>query len=199
MARLTSPLTDTQIKTAKPQRKDYSLSDGSGLYLLIKSTGSKIWRFNYYRPTTKARALISFGGYPQVTLQQARKRRDEVRELIVSGKDPLEHKRETEQQKRDELNNTFERIAQNWFKVKSHSNLKSDTLKDIWRSLELHVFPSIGDQPIVTLKAKHFISALQPIKDKGSLETVKRLIQRINEIMYYAVNVGILRQIRRLK
>lgn len=70
MARITTPLTDTQIKTAKSQDKDYSLSDGNGLYLLIKSNGSKIWRFNYYRPITKIRSLISFGSYPEVSLQQ---------------------------------------------------------------------------------------------------------------------------------
>jgi hypothetical protein len=68
MVKIVKPLTDTQIKNAKPKEKDYTLSDGDGLYLLIKKTGSKIWRFNYIRPSTKKRALISFGHYPQVSL-----------------------------------------------------------------------------------------------------------------------------------
>nr|WP_267345395.1 MULTISPECIES: integrase arm-type DNA-binding domain-containing protein [unclassified Gilliamella] len=99
MARITTPLTDTQIKTAKPQNKDYSLFDGNGLYLLIKSNGSKIWRFNYYHPINKIRSLISFGSYPEVSLQQARKQRDEARELIKQGIDPQKHKAEQEQLK----------------------------------------------------------------------------------------------------
>lgn len=58
MPRLVTPLTDSKIKNAKIQSKDYSLSDGDGLYLLIKKTGSKIWRFNYYRPIVNTRTLL---------------------------------------------------------------------------------------------------------------------------------------------
>jgi len=88
MARKTLPLTDTQIKAAKLRDKDYSLFDGGGMYLLIKANNSKIWRFKYMRPYTQKGALISFGSYPEVSLQQARKQRDEARELIKQGIDP---------------------------------------------------------------------------------------------------------------
>ena len=94
MARKTLPLTDTQIKAAKPRDKDYSLFDGGGMYLLIKANNAKIWRFKYTRPYTKKGALISFGSYPEVSLQQARKLRDESRELIKQGIDPQEYKQE---------------------------------------------------------------------------------------------------------
>ena len=107
MARKTLPLTDTQIKAAKPRDKDYSLFDGGGMYLLIKANNSKIWRFKYTRPYTKKGALISFGSYPEVSLQQARKLRDEARELIKQGIDPQEHKAELEQRKQDEISSTF--------------------------------------------------------------------------------------------
>ena len=70
------PITDTQIKNAKPQSKDYPIYDGNGLLLLIKSTGTKIWQFRYYRPITNNRTTVSFGSYPEVSLQQARKQRD---------------------------------------------------------------------------------------------------------------------------
>lgn len=111
MARVTTPLTDTQIKTAKPQDKDYSLSDGDGLYLLIKSKGSKIWRFNYYRPITKVRSLISFGSYPEISLQLARKKCSEARELIKQEIDPQEYKAELAEKKQEEINSTFKKIA----------------------------------------------------------------------------------------
>lgn len=70
--------------------------------------------------------------------------------------------------------------------------MQESTLKDIWRSLELHVLPHVGDIAITDLKARHFISALEPLKAQGKLESVKRVAQRINEVMFYAVNVGFL-------
>ena len=100
-------MTDTQIKNAKPQSKDYPIYDGNGLLLLIKSTGTKIWQFRYYRPITNNRTTVSFGSYPEVSLQQARKQRDEARELIKQGIDSQEHKAELEQRKQDEISSTF--------------------------------------------------------------------------------------------
>ncbi|OCG63483.1 integrase domain-containing protein [Gilliamella sp. GillExp13] len=192
MARITTPLTDTKIRTAKSLEKDYTLSDGNGLYLLVKSIGTKIWRFNYYRPTSKVRALVSFGSYPEISLADARLKRDEARQLLAKGIDPQQYKKDQLKQLRDEQNNTFEKVATDWFKLKSSSNLKADTLKDIWRSLELHVLPYIGSIAITEIKARDFINALEPIKQQGKLESIRRICQRINEVMYYAVNVGLI-------
>ena len=76
MARKTKPLTDTEIKAAKPKDADYQLYDGDGLTLLIKSSGSKLWQFRYYRPLTKQRTKQSFGAYPAVSLSDARNLRN---------------------------------------------------------------------------------------------------------------------------
>ena len=186
------PMTDTQIKNAKPQSKDYPIYDGNGLLLLIKSTGTKIWQFRYYRPITNNRTTVSFGSYPEVSLQQARKQRDEARELIKQGIDPQEHKAELEQRKQDEITSTFKKVATDWFKVKSSKGLTEITLKGIWNSLELHIFPHIGNSSIFKLKAKDFIKVMEPLRANGKLETIKRLCQRINEIMFYAVNIGLI-------
>ncbi|WLT07214.1 integrase domain-containing protein [Gilliamella apis] len=192
MARITTPLTDTKIRTAKPLEKDYTLSDGNGLYLLVKSIGTKIWRFNYYHPTSKVRTLVSFGSYPEISLADARLKRDEARQLLAKGIDPQQYKKDQLKLLRDEQNNTFEKVATDWFKLKSSSNLKADTLKDIWRSLELHVLTYIGSIAITEIKARDFINALEPIKQQGKLESIRRICQRINEVMYYAVNVGLI-------
>lgn len=192
MARITTPLSDTKIKTAKPKEKEYTLQDGKGLYLLIKPIGTKIWRFNYYRPVSKKRALISFGSYPDVSLHDARTKRDEARQLLAKGIDPQQYKKDQLKRFKDEQNNTFEKVASDWFKLKSSSKLKSDTLKDIWRSLELHIFPAVGNKMITEVKARDFISALEPVKAQGKLESVKRLCQRINEVMSYGMNVGLI-------
>nr|WP_257006551.1 integrase arm-type DNA-binding domain-containing protein [Gilliamella apicola] len=88
-----------------------------------------MWRFNYYRPINKIRSLISFGSYFEVSLQQARKQRDEARELIKQGIDPQEYKAEQEQRKHEEITSTFKKIASEWFKVKSGKGLTESTLK----------------------------------------------------------------------
>ncbi|WP_392552727.1 integrase arm-type DNA-binding domain-containing protein [Orbus wheelerorum] len=125
MAKKITPLTDTQIRSSKPDSKDYPLYDGGGLLLLIKITNSKIWQFRYYKPITNKRTTLSFGNYPEISLQQARKLRDEARELIKQGIDPQEHKKELEQQKQIALNNSFYSIAQRWIAFKTERGLYS--------------------------------------------------------------------------
>ncbi|WP_241664916.1 integrase arm-type DNA-binding domain-containing protein, partial [Pectobacterium polonicum] len=192
MARITTPLTNTEIKAAKPAEKEYTLQDGDGLYLLVKPSGSKIWRFNYYRPDTKKRALISFGSFPAVSLAEARQRREAAKALISKGIDPQFHQQQQREQEQAINLNTFAKVSADWYEVKKSQPLAENTVKDIWRSLEKHVFQFIGTLPITQLTARHFITALEPIQASGKLETVKRVIQRINEIMDYAVNSGLI-------
>nr|WP_232351409.1 MULTISPECIES: integrase domain-containing protein [unclassified Gilliamella] len=162
--------------------------------MLIKPIGTKIWRFNYYRPVSKKRALISFGSYPEISLADARIKRDNARALLAKGIDPQDYKQSEQRRLQEEQENTFEKVAREWFTLKSKSKLKEATLKDIWRSLELHIFPSVGNKMITEVKARDFISALEPVKAQGKLESVKRLCQRINEVMYYAMNIGLIEE-----
>ncbi len=100
MARITKPLTNTEIDKSKPKDKDYTLSDGLGLYLLIKSTGAKLWRFNYYKPFTKNRTEISLGSFPTIQLAEARAIREEYRALVAlvaKGVDPKAHREQQQQ------------------------------------------------------------------------------------------------------
>jgi integrase len=192
MAVKTTPLTDTQIKALKATSKDKKYFDGGGLFLLVKSTGVKLWRFKYKKPISYKETLLSFGKYPETSLQQARKQRDEARELIKQGIDPQHHKAEQEQRKQEACNNTFYAMAEKWFKFKTEQGLEEQTLKKAWRSLENHVFPYIKDIPINQVTAIKAINALQPLNNNNKYETVKRVCRRINEIMYYAVNMGII-------
>ncbi|MDT8766451.1 integrase arm-type DNA-binding domain-containing protein, partial [Pasteurella multocida] len=77
MPKITRPLTNTEVEKAKPQAKEYTLTDGYGLFLLILPSGIKSWRFNYARPITQKRTKISLGIYPAVSLAQARAKREE--------------------------------------------------------------------------------------------------------------------------
>ena len=92
MARKTTPLTNTQVKQAKPSEKLCKLSDGDGLQLWVKPNGSKLWMLDYTHPITKKRSSMAFGPYPALSLADARKRRAEARELIVNAVDPKEYK-----------------------------------------------------------------------------------------------------------
>lgn len=103
--------------------------------------------------------------------------------LLAQGIDP--------QQRHIELDSVFSTVAANWFQLKSKS-VTPDYAKDIWRSLYKDVLPAIGEIPVQEIKARTIIEALEPIKARGALETVRRLVQRINEIMIYAVNTGLI-------
>ena len=190
MPRITKPLSETEIKHAKPKDKPYSLADGKGLYLKIKPSGYKVWLFNYYKPFTKKRVADTLGEYPTVTLAKARSRRNEYLKLLADDIDPIEHKLEKKRIHAEESRNTLEAVTSRWIKVKS-SQVSDSHAKDIYRSLELHIFHGLGKLPLHKIRAKQVIEVLEPLAAKGSLETVKRLIQRLNEIMVYAVNTDL--------
>ncbi|TFH89992.1 integrase domain-containing protein [Vibrio ouci] len=190
MARNVKPLTFTEVNKAKPREKEYTLSDGQGLMLSVRPSGSKVWLFKYQKPYTKKRTNISFGSFPEISISDARKLRLEALTLLAKLIDPREHKEQQTQGKLAELEYTFEKVSESWMAVKS-STVSENYAKDIWRSFELHVFPKLGKLPISKLTAIETINTLKPIAAKGSLETVKRLCQRINEVMDFSVNTGI--------
>ncbi len=191
MARTTKPLTNTEVQQAKPKDKEFNLVDGNGLALRVKPNGSKLWIFNYYRPYTKKRTSLSLGTYPAVTLAEARKKRTKATGLLASDIDPKEHRDEQNRINNEAHGNTLEHIAAQWLEIKK-TTITPDHATDTWRSLELHLFPNMGQIPLHKITAIKAIDTLKPVAAKGSLETIKRLCQRLNEIMVYAVNTGII-------
>ncbi|MEZ8192072.1 integrase domain-containing protein [Vibrio sp. 1F279] len=192
MAKTTTRLSDKEIKASKPGDKEYNLFDGDGLRLRIKPNGSKHWLLNYYRPTNGKRANLSLGKYPDLSLANARKSIMEAKELIAQGVDPQEDRKRQQHEHKAVHEHTFINVAQKWFEIKKDS-VTPDYAVDIWRSLELHAFPSIATIPVKDIDAPLIIDLLKPIEAKGSLETVKRLSQRLNEVMNYAANCGLIK------
>lgn len=184
-------LSDRQLKTVKAKDKDYVLSDGDGLQLRVRSNGSMLWNFNYRDPITKNRINMGLGTYPELSLANARKKVVEARELLAQGIDPKVQRNIQIEAKRTETEHTFENIATAWFELKKDS-VTPAYAEDIWRSLTLHVFPDLKTTPLSKITAPMIIELLRPIEAKGSLETVKRLSQRLNEIMTYGVNSGLI-------
>lgn len=184
-------LSDVKVKAAKAKEKDYILTDGNGLQMRVRINGSKLWNFNYIHPETKKRINMGLGTFPEISLAQARKRTVEARELVAQGLDPKEKRDAERYAKKAETEHTFENISTEWFKLKKDS-VTPAYAEDIWRSLTLHVFPNLGTTPISAISAPKVITLLRPLEAKGSLETVKRLTQRLNEIMTYGVNSGLI-------
>ena len=189
MAKITKPLTNTEVKQAKAKEKPYKLFDGAGLVLKVRVNGSKSWLFMYKKPFITKRAELVFGMYPSISLAEARELRAKANELLSKDIDPKEHKDEFNRQQQEKLSNTFEKIAASWLEIKKEK-VSADHAKDLWRSLEIHIFPSLGKHPISKITAPLTINVIKPIASKGSLETVKRLTTRLNEIMNHAVNIG---------
>jgi len=191
MARTTKPLTNTEISLAKRKDNVYTLSDGGGLQLRVKPNGSKTWLLDYRRPYTKIRTSLSFGAYPSLTLAGARAKRDEAKALLARDVDPQEYRDEQANLNETAHSNTLQRITVQWLEIKK-TKVTPEYAQDSWRSLELHIFPLLGNVPISKITAVKAIDTIRPIAAKGSLETVKRLCQRLNEVMIFAVNTGLI-------
>ena len=193
MARITKPLTNTEIERAKPKEKEYTLSDGQGLYLLIKPSGSRLWRFNYYQPFSnpRKRVLLSVGKYPNISLSQARKARDEYLTLLAQDIDPQQYRKQQSEEEQERLTNTFRNVADKWREKKAPEVLPK-TMEKNWARLENHLFPKLGEMPISAITPKLLIETLQPLKVRGVGDTLQRTIRLTNEILNFAVNGGLI-------
>lgn len=187
----TLPLSAKAVSMAKPKEKIYKLSDGGGLQLRIRPNGNKSWLLDYVKPQTKKRSSIGLGGYPDISLASARVLRDKFRELVAQGIDPKDYKAEQLKLRLSESENTFEVVAKNWFEVKK-SKVSDNYADDVWRSIEIYMLPKLGNVQISNINAPDTIAILKPIEASGKLETLKRVIQRTNEVMDFGVNTGLI-------
>lgn len=168
-----------------------TLYDGEGLQLRVLTSGSKVWIFNYVRPYLKTRNNISLGTYPTMALAQARKHREQYRQLLAIRIDPQRWLEQQSYQASTEVLNTFQNACRKWFEVKFAKTSKRYAF-NIQRSFEQHVFPKAGHLQLKDLNAQNLIESLRPLEQAQKLETLSRLCQRINEFMTWCVNTGLL-------
>jgi len=180
-------LTDTAIKSAKPTDKPAKITDGDGLYLLIHPKGGKWWRFDY-RFEGK-RKTLSMGIYPDVSLKDARARRDEARKQIASNIDPGEHRKAHKSARADAVANSFETVAREWYS-KMLPTWTPDHADKIIKRFERDVFPWIGGKPIADLNAPELLTTIRRIEARGRLETAHRALQSCGQVFRYAVATG---------
>lgn len=180
-------LTDTKVRSAKPEAKEYSLVDGDGMFLLIHPNGSKYWRFRF-RFGGKQH-LMAFGVYPETSLADARQKREEARKLVAAGIDPREHKRAVKEEQAKEVI-TFESVARDWH-ASNQKWSKSHSAR-VLKSLEDNLFAAIGKQNIAELKTRDLLIPIKAVEMSGRLEVAARLQQRTTAIMRFAVQSGLI-------
>ncbi|CUU22830.1 putative prophage P4 integrase [Duffyella gerundensis] len=180
-------LTDTKVRSAKPEAKEYSLVDCDGMFLLIHPNGSKYWRFRF-RFGGKQH-LMAFGVYPETSLADARQKREEARRLVAAGVDPREHKRAVKEEQAKEVI-TFESVARDWHA--SNQKWSESHSGRVLKSLEDNLFDAIGKRNIAELKTRDLLIPIKAVEISGRLEVAARLQQRTTAIMRFAVQSGLI-------
>ncbi|MBY0545025.1 MAG: integrase arm-type DNA-binding domain-containing protein [Gammaproteobacteria bacterium] len=181
------PLTNITIRNAKPAEKSTKLFDGGGLYLEISPAGGKWWRLKYRIEGKEKR--LSLGVYPEVSLKDARDRRDEARKLLAVGVDPSENRKAKKAAKANHIANNFEAIAREWLAKYSATWTESHTTRTL-RRLERDVFPWVGTMPIVDITAPLLLSIMHRVEKRGALETAHRTLSNCGQIFRYAIATG---------
>ena len=180
-------LTDTAIRNAKPKAKPYKLADGAGLYLEVMPTGARYWRMRYRLAGKDTR--LAFGVYPEVTLAEARGRRDDARRLLREGRDPGAERRSARLTAKLAAGTTFEGVANEWLATQKRK-LTPATYDKAERILKANVFPWLGDRPIGDIDAPEVLAVLKRIEARGANETAHRVKARIGQVFRYAIAHG---------
>ncbi len=181
-------LTIKQIQAAKPKDKDYKLSDGGSMYLLIKTNGAKYWRMKY-RFFGKEKTFV-IGIYPETSLKEARESRDKARKLLRDDIDPNAKKKARKAQTKLHAETTFKTIALEWFEV--HQKDKVERHKSrVMSRLERDLFPTLGYLPIQEITPPVLLEALRPIVKRGAIESAHRTKQIAGQVFRYAISTGL--------
>jgi len=180
-------LTEFQCKNFQPQDKSYKKFDGGGMFLLIKPNGNKYWHLKYkYAGKEK---LLSLGGYPKVSLKEARKKRDELKIKISENLDPILEKRNAKNELKENVANTFKHIAMEWYDKKWKGKTGRES-QIILSRLKRHIFDDLGDIPMKKIIAQDVIKVIQKIENRGTLAEARKTRGIVGQIFKYAIATG---------
>lgn len=189
MARLVKPLTATQVSNAKSKETAYKLFDGGGLFLQVTPAGGKHWKMKYRQENGKE-GLLSFGAYPAVSLEQARRKRDEARTQKASGRDPGEIKRQEKAEIQSLEKNSFRSIANAWMELAT-VKVTPQTIRNYRMVINGYLMPSLGDRHIKDIKTSEVLETMRSIEKKDITATCKKACQLCSQIMQYAIALGL--------
>lgn len=177
-------LTYQAIRNAEPKPKQYQLSDGNGLALLVTPTGNKWWRFRYYY--RKKASMLSLGVYPEVSLKAARQKAAEMRELLTRDIDPSDQRKQERLSHEQEIH-TFAGLARRWYEDKHVKEVVPTHALRNWRRLERLAFPLLGDRTARSITPSRVLPVLQRVIAQGHIETAHRLKSLIGQVMRYGI------------
>ena len=183
-------LTDKAVLAAKAQDKDYKIFDGDGLFLLVRPSGSRLWRLKY-RFNSKEK-LLALGAYPLVTLKDARERTFEARKRLDQGFDPSEDRKEAKIERESSpvgKGETVELIAREWFE-KFSTQWSATHASKIGRRLERDLYPHLGKSEIADVRPAVLLAVLRRVEARGAIETAHRLLNNCGQVWRYAVATG---------
>jgi integrase len=176
-------LTELGIKKSKSSIKEKKLYDGKGLYLLLHTNGSKYWRVKY-RFLSKEK-VFSLGVWPNISLTEARKIRNEVKIVLNSGQDPNVVKNNILLNKQVDQLNTFKAVADEWLLIKE-KEWKQNNFQDVKRAIENHLYPDLGHRPLSEITSAELLLVLKKIEGQGKYEATRRARQKCEAIFRYA-------------
>ena len=182
------PLNTLRAKQAKSKEKDYKIGDEKGLYLLVKKSGAKYWRMKY-RLAGKEK-LLALGVFPDISLKEARERRDEARKLLEENIDPSQAKRKNKASIENVTQSIFKIVANEWYD-KQNSQWSDSHSKRVKAALERDLYPSLGNSPIHSITPIDVLDCLKIVEARGAIETAHRVKQIAGQVFRYAVNIGI--------
>jgi integrase len=180
-------LTDIKCKTAKPREKSWKLGDGAGMYLEVMPNGSKYWRLKYRVNGTEKR--LALGVYPEISLLEARKKRDEARSLLRDGTDPSHAKQDEKRLSKLSADNSFEVLTREWHE-RNKARWTPAYAKNVLERMEADIFPVIGNRPIASITPPHVLEAVRKIETRGAHEIARRALQCCGQVFRYAVSTG---------
>ncbi len=182
-------LNDTKIKHAKPKEKQYRLSDGNGLNILITPKGKKTWVYRY-RFNGKENTA-TFGHYPAVPLLEARLKRAEARELLVQGKDPNAYHKQQKISSSISLGSSFNDMFNQWFELNKES-WKPNYQQDLIKRSKKHLSPYIGNRNVSEITSQEMLRVFKIIESAGTIDTLHKVKSCASRVFRYCVGLGII-------
>lgn len=181
------PLTDALIRASKPQATSYRIPDEGGLYLFVTSKGSKLWRMRFVHAGKEG--TLSLGRYPDLSLREARRKRDEARILLADGKSPAVEKARQATEAKRARQNTFQGIAEEFLEKLERDGLVERTVrKNRW--LASLLYRDLGKRPITEIEPLEILTSIKKVERKGNYETAKRLCALTSRVFRYAIITG---------
>jgi len=180
-------LTDTACKNAKAREKPYKLPDERGLVLLVSANGAKWWRLRF--KIQGREQMLSLGVYPDVSLKDARERRDQARKLIAAGINPAEQRKADKIERLESNANSFEAISREWMAAQA-GMWTPGHVERVQRDFEKDLFPWLGSRPIAEIEPEELLRTLRRVESRDALVTAKRLRQCCSAVFRFAVASG---------